>query len=97
MFFFVTAMTVSDPSRNAATVWNTIRMIKSRRMRWVGQVARMREKGNVYRILVGKSEGKRPLGRPVSHPYRIAGHNCRFLYSNFYVFCQQTRSQTFLD
>jgi hypothetical protein len=41
-----------------------IRMIKSRRMRWTGHVARMREKRNAYRILVGKPEGKRPLGRP---------------------------------
>jgi hypothetical protein len=40
-----------------------IRMIKSRRMRWAGQKARMEEKRNAYRILVGKSEGKRPLGR----------------------------------
>jgi hypothetical protein len=39
-------------------------MIKSRRMRWAGHVARMGEKRNAYRILVGKSEGKRPLGRP---------------------------------
>jgi hypothetical protein len=41
-----------------------IRNIKSRRMRWAGHVARMGEKGNVYRLLVGKPEGKRPLGRP---------------------------------
>jgi hypothetical protein len=41
-----------------------IRIIKSRRMRWAGHVARMGEKRNVYRILVGKPEGKRPLGRP---------------------------------
>jgi hypothetical protein len=39
-------------------------MIKSRRMRWAGHVARMREKSNAYRILVGNPEGKRPLGRP---------------------------------
>jgi hypothetical protein len=39
-------------------------MIKSRRMRWVGHVARIGEKWNAYRILVGKPEGKRPLGRP---------------------------------
>jgi hypothetical protein len=42
---------------------NIIRMIKSRRMRWVGQVARRGKKRNAYRILVGKPEGKRPLGR----------------------------------
>jgi hypothetical protein len=39
-------------------------MIKSRRMRWAGHVARMGEMRNVYRILVGKPEGKRPLGTP---------------------------------
>jgi hypothetical protein len=39
-------------------------MIKSRRVRWAGHVARMDEKRNAYRILVGKPEGKRPLGRP---------------------------------
>jgi hypothetical protein len=41
-----------------------IRIIKSRRMRWAGHVARMGEKRNAYRLLVGKTEGKRPLGRP---------------------------------
>jgi hypothetical protein len=41
-----------------------IRMIKSRRMRLAGHVARMGLKRNAYRILVGKPEGKRPLGRP---------------------------------
>jgi hypothetical protein len=41
-----------------------IRMMKLRRMRWTEHVARMGEKGNVYRLLVGKPEGKRPLGRP---------------------------------
>jgi hypothetical protein len=40
-----------------------IRIIKSRRMRCAGHVARMGEKSNTYRILVGKPEGKRPLGR----------------------------------
>jgi hypothetical protein len=43
---------------------NIISMIKSRRMRWAGHVARMGEKRNAYRILVGKPEGRRPLGRP---------------------------------
>jgi hypothetical protein len=42
----------------------TCRMIKSRGTRWAGHVARMWERGNAYRMLVGKSEGKRPLGRP---------------------------------
>jgi hypothetical protein len=41
-----------------------IRIIKSRRMKWAGHVARMGEKKNVYRLLVWKPEGKRQLGRP---------------------------------
>jgi hypothetical protein len=40
------------------------KLILSMRMRWAGHVARMREKRNAYRLLVGKPEGKRPLGRP---------------------------------
>jgi hypothetical protein len=41
-----------------------IRIIKLRKMRWAGHVARIEEKRNAYRLLVGKPEGKRPLGRP---------------------------------
>jgi hypothetical protein len=41
-----------------------IRIIKSTRVRWVGHVVRMGEKRNVYRLLVGNPEGKRPIGRP---------------------------------
>jgi hypothetical protein len=43
---------------------NIIMLIKSRRMRWAGHVARMGETRNAYRILVGRPEGKRPLGTP---------------------------------
>jgi hypothetical protein len=43
---------------------NIVRVIKLRRIRWAGHVARMRERRGVYRILVRKPEGKRPLGRP---------------------------------
>jgi hypothetical protein len=43
---------------------NIIRQINSRRMRWSGHVARMGEERKVYKVLVGKPEGKRPLGRP---------------------------------
>ena len=43
---------------------NIVRVIKSRRMRWAGHVARMGEERVVYRFLVGKPEGRRPLGRP---------------------------------
>jgi len=43
---------------------NVVRVIKSRRMRWAGYVASMGEKRGVYRVLVGKPEGKRQIGRP---------------------------------
>jgi hypothetical protein len=43
---------------------NIIRVIKSRRMRWEGHVARMGERRGAYRALVGKPEGRKPLGRP---------------------------------
>ena len=43
---------------------NIVWVIKSRRMRWARHVARTGEETGVYRVLVGKPEGKRPLGRP---------------------------------
>ena len=43
---------------------NIVRVVKSRRMRWAGHVARMGDDRGVHRLLVGKPEGKRPLGRP---------------------------------
>jgi hypothetical protein len=43
---------------------NIVRVIKLRRMRWAGHVARMGEGRGVYRVLVGKPKGKRPLERP---------------------------------
>ena len=43
---------------------NIVRVIKSRRMRWVGHVARMGEERGLYGVLLGKPEGRRPLGRP---------------------------------
>ena len=46
---------------------NIVRVIKSRRMRWVGHVARMGEERRVYRVLVGKPEGKRPRRRWVDN------------------------------
>jgi hypothetical protein len=54
----------SEELHNLYSSPSIIRIIKSRRMRWAGHVARMGEKRNVYRLLVGKPEGKRPLGRP---------------------------------
>ena len=43
---------------------NMISVIKSRRLRWAGHVARMEEGRSAFKILTGKSTGKRPLGRP---------------------------------
>jgi hypothetical protein len=43
---------------------NSVRVVKSRRMRWAGHVARMGEERGGHRVWVGKPEGKRPLGRP---------------------------------
>jgi hypothetical protein len=43
---------------------NIVRVVKSRRMRWAGHVVHMGEERGVHRVLVGKAEGKRPLGRP---------------------------------
>jgi hypothetical protein len=43
---------------------NIVRVIKSRRLKWAGHVARVGEVRGVYRALVGKPEGRRPLGRP---------------------------------
>jgi hypothetical protein len=53
-----------DEFHNLYSSPGIIRMIKSRRMRWSRHVAHMGAKRNAYRVLVGKPEGKRPLGRP---------------------------------
>jgi hypothetical protein len=54
----------NDELHNLYSSPNIVRVIKSRRMRWVGHVARMGEGRGFYSVLVGKSEGKRPVGRP---------------------------------
>jgi hypothetical protein len=54
----------NEELHNLYTSPSIIRIIKSKRMRWAGHVARMGEKRNVYSLFVGKPEGKRPLGRP---------------------------------
>jgi hypothetical protein len=54
----------NEELHNLYSLPKIIRMIKSRRMRWAGHVARMGKKRNAYRILVRKPEGKRPLERP---------------------------------
>jgi hypothetical protein len=54
----------SEELHNLYSSPDIIRQVKSRRMRWAGHVARMGEKRKVYKVLMGKPEGKRPLGRP---------------------------------
>jgi hypothetical protein len=56
----------SEELHNLYSSPDIIRQVKSRRMRWAGHVARMGEERKVYKVLVGKPEGKRPLGRPRS-------------------------------
>jgi hypothetical protein len=54
----------NDELHSLYTSSNIVRVIKSRRMRWAGHVARLGEGRGIYRVLVGRPEGKRPLGRP---------------------------------
>jgi hypothetical protein len=54
----------NDDLRDRCSSPNIVRVIKSRRMRWAGHVARVGEGRGAYRVLVGSPEGKRPLGRP---------------------------------
>jgi hypothetical protein len=63
-FYFSLLHAHNEELYNLYSSPSIIRIIKSRRMRWAGCVARMREKRNVYRLLVRMSERKRPLGRP---------------------------------
>jgi hypothetical protein len=55
----------NEELRDLYSLPSIIRIIESRRMGWSGHVARMLEKRNAYRLLVGNPEGKRPLGRPI--------------------------------
>jgi len=54
----------NEELRDLNSLPSIARVVKSRRMRWTGHVARMGEGRGVHRVLVGKPEGKRPLGRP---------------------------------
>jgi len=54
----------NEELRDLYSLPNIVRLVKSRRMRWAGRVARMGEGRGVHRVLVGKPERKRPLGRP---------------------------------
>jgi hypothetical protein len=60
---YVSVRFVNEELHDLYSSPSIIRMNKSRKMRWAGHVARMGEKRNAYRILPGKPEGKRPLGR----------------------------------
>jgi hypothetical protein len=57
-------LTITLFRSNLYSSLNTVRVIKSRRMRWARDVARMGDGRGAYRVLVGKPEGRRPLGRP---------------------------------
>ena len=54
----------NEERRDLYSLPNIVRVVKSRRMRWAGHVAHVGEGRGVHRVLVGKPEGKRPLGRP---------------------------------
>jgi len=54
----------NEDLRDLYSLPNIVRVVKSRRMRWAGHVVHMGEGRGVHRVLVGKPEGKRPLGRP---------------------------------
>ena len=54
----------NEKLRDLYSLPNIVRVVESRRMRWAGHVARVGEERDVHRVLVGKPEGKRPLGRP---------------------------------
>jgi hypothetical protein len=62
---------------------NIVRVMKSRRMKWVGHVTCMGERRRIFRVLMGKPEGKRPLGRPkhrwednIKMDLREVGYGC---------------------
>ena len=54
----------NEELRDLYSLPSNVRVVKSRIMRWAGHVARMGEERGVHRVLVGKPDGKRPLGRP---------------------------------
>jgi hypothetical protein len=62
--FLVNKRSINEELHNLNSSSNMNRMMKSRIMRWAGHFARIGEEKNVYRVLVGKPEGKRSVGRP---------------------------------
>jgi hypothetical protein len=61
--YFTTLLVISELN-DLYSLPNIVQAVKLRQMRWAGHVARMGEDRDVYSVLVGKPEGKRPLGRP---------------------------------
>ena len=61
---YVSAKCHNEELSELYSLTNIVRVVKSRRMRWAGHVAHMGEGRGLHRVLVGKPEGKRPLGRP---------------------------------
>jgi hypothetical protein len=64
MRYPVNSRPTGTPSLRLHSQSDKLRVVKSKQMRWAGHVARMGEDRGVHRVLVGKPEGKRPLGRP---------------------------------
>jgi len=64
VFFIYMSSSSSSSLSDLYSLPNIVRVVKSRRMRWAGDVACMGEGRGVHRVLVGKPEGKKPLGRP---------------------------------
>ena len=64
IIFLLRCITANEELRDLYSLPNIVRVVKSRRMRRAGHVARMGVGRGVHRVLVGKPEGKRPLGRP---------------------------------
>jgi hypothetical protein len=75
----------NEEMNNLYSLPNIVRVVKSRRMSWVGHVARMEEERGLHRVLVGKPEGKRQLGRPrlrwennIKMDFQEVGGNCGY-------------------
>jgi hypothetical protein len=64
MLSLVSSELHNEKLNNLYSLLNIVRVVKSRRTRWAGHVARMGEERGVHRVLVGKAKGKRPLGDP---------------------------------
>jgi hypothetical protein len=62
--FYISIGNTNEELNDLYSSPNIIRLIKTRRMIWAGHVARMGEGRGAYRVLVGRPEGRRPLGRP---------------------------------